>query len=122
MRAIGYSTAAVLVLVGLYLALGGASYAFNAVSHHQTDLVIGALLMGGCLALTRSRSWAAAVCFGLASCEMYGRLSVLDLILPFALAREPIIPGLFAELGYGGLLQQTFAARHGEAEPADEES
>ena len=27
MRAIGYSTAAVLVLVGLYLALGGASYA-----------------------------------------------------------------------------------------------
>ena len=27
MRAIGYSTAAVLVLIGLYLALGGASYA-----------------------------------------------------------------------------------------------
>jgi hypothetical protein len=63
-----------------------------------------------------------AVCFGLASCEMYGRLSVLDLILPYALAREPITPGLFAELGYGGLLQQTFAARQSEIEPADEEA
>jgi hypothetical protein len=47
--------------------LGGASYAFNALSHHQTDLVIGALMLGGCLALTRSRSWVSAVCFGLAA-------------------------------------------------------
>jgi hypothetical protein len=63
-----------------------------------------------------------AVCFGLASCEMYGRRSVLDLILPYALAREPITPELFAELGYGGLLQQTFAARQGETEPTDDEA
>jgi hypothetical protein len=53
-------------------------------------------------------------CFGLASCEMYGRLSILDLILPYALAGEPITPGLVADLGYGGLLQQTYAARRGE--------
>jgi hypothetical protein len=49
--------------------------------------------------------------FGLASCEMYGRLSVLDLVLPYAIAHEPIDVGLLAELGYGGLLHQTFASR-----------
>ena len=47
---------------------------------------------------------------------------VLDLILPYALAREPITPGLFAELGYGGLLQQTFSARQSDLEVADDES
>ncbi len=52
------------------------------------------------------------ILLGLASCEMYGRLSVLDLILPFALAREAITPELFAELGYGGLLEQTYRARN----------
>jgi hypothetical protein len=49
--------------------------------------------------------------FGLASCEMYGRLSVLDLLLPFALAGEPISASLIAELGYGGLLKDTYQAR-----------
>lgn len=57
----------------------------------------------------------ATTLFGLASCEMYGRLSVLDLVLPFALAKEPITRELLAELGYGGLLQNTFAARRGSA-------
>lgn len=52
-----------------------------------------------------------AVFLGLASCELYGRLSVLDLILPYALAHEPITPDLLAQLGYGGLLDQTFTAR-----------
>ena len=52
------------------------------------------------------------IVLGLASCEMYGRLSVLDLILPFALAREAITPKLFAQLGYGGLLEQTYRARN----------
>ncbi len=51
------------------------------------------------------------VVFGLASCEMYGRLSVLDLTLPYALAREEIDVTLLSELGYGGLLDQTFSAR-----------
>jgi len=51
------------------------------------------------------------ILLGLASCELFGRLSVLDLILPYALAREPITPALFAQLGYGGLLEHTFAAR-----------
>ena len=51
------------------------------------------------------------VLMGLASCEMYGRLSVLDLILPYAAAGERVDSGLLAELGYGGLLDQTFTAR-----------
>ncbi|MDI3341424.1 MAG: hypothetical protein QJR03_12920 [Sphaerobacter sp.] len=49
--------------------------------------------------------------FGLASCELYGRTSVLDLLLPYALAREPIDRQLMAEVGYGGLLRETQAAR-----------
>lgn len=52
-----------------------------------------------------------SVFLGLASCELYGRRSVLDLILPYALAGEPITGGLVAELGYGGLLEQTLDAR-----------
>ncbi len=49
--------------------------------------------------------------FGLASCELYGRLSVFDLLLPYALAGEPITRDLLAELGYGGLLSETQHAR-----------
>lgn len=49
--------------------------------------------------------------FGLASCELYGRRSVLDLLLPYAAAGEPISQALLAELGYGGILEQTFGAR-----------
>jgi len=50
--------------------------------------------------------------FGLASCEMYGRTSILDLVLPYALAREPLTPALFAGFGYGGLLNETMVVRH----------
>lgn len=49
--------------------------------------------------------------FGLASCELYGRVSVFDLVLPYALAGERITRQLLAELGYGGLLAETQQAR-----------
>jgi hypothetical protein len=49
--------------------------------------------------------------FGLASCEMYGRLSIFDLFLPYALAGEPITDELISTLGYGGLLNHTQSAR-----------
>jgi hypothetical protein len=49
--------------------------------------------------------------FGLASCEMYGRTSVFDLIVPFALADERIDRPLMARLAHGGLLVDTQAAR-----------
>lgn len=57
----------------------------------------------------------ATVVFGLASCELYGRRSILDLVLPYAAAKEPVTSDLLAELGYGGLLEQTFDARRGPA-------
>ncbi len=42
-------------------------YALNGIAHHQTDLVIGAMLLGGCGLLSRCRDWSAATCFGLAA-------------------------------------------------------
>src|SRR3954470_10218372 len=46
---------------------GAAPYLLNCLAHQQTDLVIGALLLGGCLLLGRSRALPAATCFGLAA-------------------------------------------------------
>jgi hypothetical protein len=45
----------------------GAGYLHNCLAHQQTDVVIGALLVLGCLALARSRSMVAATCFGIAA-------------------------------------------------------
>jgi hypothetical protein len=42
-------------------------YALNGIAHHQTDLVIGVLLLGGCFLLSRQRDLSAASCFGLAA-------------------------------------------------------
>jgi hypothetical protein len=47
--------------------LCGWPFIFNAFSHHQTDLVIGTLMMAGCLFLGQSRPLRAAVCLGLAA-------------------------------------------------------
>lgn len=49
--------------------------------------------------------------FGLASCEMYGRLSIIDLFLPYALADQTIDNALISRLGYGGLLNDTHMVR-----------
>jgi hypothetical protein len=49
--------------------------------------------------------------FGLASCEMYGKLSIIDLFLPYALASQTIDNPLISRLGYGGLLNDTHVAR-----------
>src|SRR5262249_38815550 len=47
--------------------LGGLRYVMDGLAHQQTDIVIGALLMGGCLAWTRERPWLAATPLGLAA-------------------------------------------------------
>jgi hypothetical protein len=47
--------------------LCGAWYLQNCFAHQQNDLVIGTLLVIGCLALQRGRSLGAATCFGLAA-------------------------------------------------------
>jgi hypothetical protein len=45
----------------------GLRYAIDCLSHQQTDLLVGALVLGGCLALTRSRTALAATCLGVAA-------------------------------------------------------
>jgi hypothetical protein len=47
--------------------LCGVGYLQNCIAHQQNDLVIGAMLVVGCLALRDSRSLGAATCFGLAA-------------------------------------------------------
>ena len=45
----------------------GLVLAWNCLSHHQLDLFVGAAMIGGCLALARSRTYLAALGFGLAA-------------------------------------------------------
>jgi hypothetical protein len=52
------------MLLGLVCA---SRYVLDCLAHQQVDLVVGALLLGGCLLLSRSRSWSAATAFGLAT-------------------------------------------------------
>ncbi|MGH7223829.1 MAG: glycosyltransferase family 87 protein, partial [Gemmataceae bacterium] len=47
--------------------LCGISYLENCLAHQQTDIVIGSLLVGGCLLLWRGRSLLAATALGLAA-------------------------------------------------------
>jgi len=54
----------VIMLIGLAC---GVTFALNSLSHHQTDLLIGAVQFAGCLALSRARTFGAATCFGLAA-------------------------------------------------------
>ena len=45
----------------------GFRYVMDGLSHQQTDVVLGALLLGGCRALGRGRAGLAATCFGVAA-------------------------------------------------------
>lgn len=42
-------------------------YIGSALDHQQVDIIIGCLVMAGCLALSKSRSWIGATAFGLAA-------------------------------------------------------
>ena len=42
---------------------------------------------------------------GLASCELFGRITAFDLILPRLLAGEPLSPATLRQLAWGGLLE-----------------
>jgi hypothetical protein len=48
-------------------ALVGIPYLLNCFEHQQVDLLIGALLLGGCLLMSRTRPYAAATCWGVAA-------------------------------------------------------
>ncbi len=45
----------------------GFRYVLDGLAHQQTDVVLGALLLGGCCALRRARAGLAATCFGVAA-------------------------------------------------------
>src|SRR5262249_7558970 len=45
----------------------GLCYVFDGFSHQQTDVLIGAAVLGGALALARGRPWSAAALLGLAA-------------------------------------------------------
>lgn len=54
----------VILLLGLACAF---RYSFDALAHQQTDLIVGALVLGGCYLLKGARAGWAATCFGLAA-------------------------------------------------------
>ncbi len=49
--------------------------------------------------------------FNLASCSMFSRTTVADLVLPWIMTGERIVPDTLAELGHGGLLEREMAYR-----------
>jgi hypothetical protein len=54
-------------IAAILAAMSAIVYVQNCLAHQQTDLLIGALLAGGCLLLQRARVFAAASCFGVAA-------------------------------------------------------
>lgn len=61
--------------------------------------------------------------FNLASCSMYSRATVADLILPLVMTGQRVTAADIVELGYGGLLEREMAFRFPDydAEVSDEE-
>jgi hypothetical protein len=61
--------------------------------------------------------------FNLASCSMYSRATVADLILPLVMTGKRVTSDDIVELGYGGLLEREMAFRFPdyEAETSDDE-
>jgi hypothetical protein len=58
--------------------------------------------------------------FNLASCSMYSKSTVADLVLPWVMAGERVGPADLAALGYGGLLDRGMAFRFPPYEADDE--
>jgi hypothetical protein len=60
--------------------------------------------------------------FNLASCSMYSRATVADLILPLVMTGQQVVSDDIVELGYGGLLERDMAFRFPDydAETSDE--
>ena len=78
--------------------LCGLFYLQNSLAHHQTDVVLGALLIGGCLALSWERSLLAATCFGLAAAVKCTPL----LWVPYLLwRRRPVAAGWLLVVALG---------------------
>ncbi len=78
-------------------------------------LLNGALISFGAPAHPGSMFWLAAAggvpIVNLASCSMYSRSTIADLVLPWIMAGETVTPADMAGLGYGGLLDRDMAFR-----------
>jgi hypothetical protein len=56
-------------------------------------------------------AWSDLPIFNVASCSMYSRATVADLVLPWVMAGETVTADDLARLGYGGLLDRDMAWR-----------
>ncbi len=78
-------------------------------------LLNGALTSFGAPAHPGSMFWLASAhgvpIVNLASCSMYSRSTIADLVLPWIMAGETVTPADMAGLGYGGLLDRDMAFR-----------
>lgn len=78
-------------------------------------LLNGGLISFGAPAHPGSMFWLAAAhgipIVNLASCSMYSRSTIADLVLPWIMAGEIVTPADMAGLGYGGLLDRDMAFR-----------
>jgi molybdopterin biosynthesis enzyme len=78
-------------------------------------LLNGGLISFGAPAHPGSMFWLAAAhgvpIVNLASCSMYSRSTIADLVLPWIMAGETVTPADMAGLGYGGLLDRDMAFR-----------
>ena len=78
-------------------------------------LLNGALISFGAPAHPGSMFWLATAhgvpIVNLASCSMYSRSTIADLVLPWIMAGETVTPADMAGLGYGGLLDRDMAFR-----------
>jgi hypothetical protein len=78
-------------------------------------LLNGGLISFGAPAHPGSMFWLAAAhgvpIVNLASCSMYSRSTIADLVLPWIMAGETVTPSDMAGLGYGGLLDRDMAFR-----------
>jgi hypothetical protein len=76
----------------------GATYAFNCISHSQSDLLIGFEMIAGCVAFTRGRSFLAAMLYGLAA-AMKGPALIW---FPYLIARrKPLAAGWMLVVFFG---------------------
>lgn len=79
------------------------------------DLIDARMVHFGAPAHPGSMFWLAETgevpIFNLASCSMYSRATVADLILPLVMTGQRVVSDDIVELGYGGLLEREMAFR-----------
>lgn len=94
--------------------------------YRALDLIDASMVHFGAPAHPGSMFWLAETgdvpIFNLASCSMYSRATVADLILPLVMTGQRVVSDDIVDLGYGGLLEREMAFRFPDydAESSDE--